>query len=198
MATRKRRTPDEAKSMILDHAASLLSTGGVNAVQVRAIARNVGMTDAGINHHFGSRDHLLEALLRRGGKELRDQVLEVTEQWLENEADIGQLVRALSAIYERGYGELAVALHNAGWRDTGEGILNPVVDALHTKRNASPRPRKEDTRIAVAALHQALALDPTYGAAFRRSAGIREANATNNKPQLQWWVTTAKLALGIS
>jgi len=36
----------EARRLILDAAASLLAEGGIAAVQVRAVAARVGMTDA--------------------------------------------------------------------------------------------------------------------------------------------------------
>jgi AcrR family transcriptional regulator len=55
---RTRRQPEEARRLILDAAASLLADGGVAAVQVRAVAARVGMTDAGVTHHFQSRDNL--------------------------------------------------------------------------------------------------------------------------------------------
>src|SRR5258707_10937841 len=64
---RVRRPQDEARRLILDAGASLLAEGGVAAVQVRAVATRVGMTDAGVTYHFGNRDNLLAELLRYGG-----------------------------------------------------------------------------------------------------------------------------------
>jgi AcrR family transcriptional regulator len=186
---RVRRQPDEARRLILDAAERLLAEGGVPAVQVRAIATRVGMTDAGVNHHFGTRDRLLEALLRHGGRKLRAGVAEVLGSWLDR-ADLGDLVDALAAFYRGGYGELAMALHAAGWRDEGSGMLNPVVDALHALRPAGTP--IDDTRLAVAALHQALATEPRYGPAFRRSAGL-----THEVSVTRWWTAHLTRALGL-
>ncbi len=162
---------------------------------MRAVARRAGLTDAGINHHFGNRDGLLEALLRHGGRKIRAGLHEMLESWLHRGADLGELVDALAAFYRRGFGELAVALHAAGWRDEGSGILNPVVDALHALR---PDPASiEDTRLAVAALHEALATEPVYGAAFRRSAGLTGRAATAPDHQLHWWTTYLARTLGL-
>jgi len=147
------------------------------------------MTDAGVNHHFGTRDRLLEALLRHGGRTIRAGVAEVLGSWLDRGADLGELVDALAAFYRRGYGELAVALHAAGWRDDGSGMLDPVVDALHALRPDAADIPVEDTRLAVAALHQALATESLYGPAFRRSAGLTGRAATTPAPQLRWWTT---------
>ncbi|WP_410677044.1 TetR/AcrR family transcriptional regulator [Amycolatopsis sp. cmx-4-68] len=194
---RVRRPPEEARRLILDAAERLLAEGGVAAVQVRAVATRVGMTDAGVHHHFGSRNRLLEALLRHGGRKIRAGVEDVLGSWLDRGADLGELVDALAAFYRRGYGELAVALHAAGWRDPGSGMLAPVVDALHALRADAADVPVEDTRLAVAALHQALVTEPLFGPAFRRSAGITASAATPSGPQLRWWATHLARSLGL-
>jgi len=187
---RVRRPPDEARRLILDAAERLLAEGGVAAVQVRAIAARVDMTDAGVYHHFGTRAGLMEALLRHGGRKIRAGVAEVLDSWLTHGTHLGELVEALAAFYRQSYGELAVALHAAGWRDDGSGMLDPVVEALHTARPAGTP--IEDTRLAVAALHQALATEPLYGPAFRRSAGV-----TNDVSITQWWTAHLTRSLGL-
>ncbi|WP_233225554.1 TetR/AcrR family transcriptional regulator [Amycolatopsis sp. CA-126428] len=193
---RVRRPPEEARRLILDAAERILAEGGVAAVQVRAVAARVGMTDAGISHHFGGRDHLLEALLRHGGRKIRAGVAAVLRSWLDRGADLGELVDTLAAFYRDGYGELAVALHAAGWRDRGSGMLAPVVDALHAMRTDAAD--FEDTRLAVAALHQALVTESLYGPVFRRSAGVTGRAATASGPQLRWWAAHLSRSLGLS
>jgi AcrR family transcriptional regulator len=194
---RVRRPPDEARRLILDTAAKLLAEGGVAAVQVRAIATRVGMTDAGVNHHFGTRDRLLEALLRHGGHKIQAGLNDLLASWLNRSADLADLINTLATFYRQGYSELAVALHAAGWRDEGSGMLDPIVDALHALRpNAADIPI-EDTRLAVAALHHALATEPLYGPAFRRSAGLTGQAATEPTRQLDWWTTHLTHTLGL-
>ncbi|WP_410626748.1 TetR/AcrR family transcriptional regulator [Amycolatopsis sp. cmx-8-4] len=192
---RTRRPAEHAQQLILQAAEELLIDGGPAAVGVRAVAERVGMTDAGVAHHFGSRQQLLVALLRHGGRRIREAVEAVVGAWVDDRADVGALIRAIAGVYGQGYAALAVSLHAAGWRDSGTGMLEPVVQVLHTVRS---RPRRlADTRLAVAALHQALALDSVYGAAFRRSAGISEATADRPGPQLTWWTNTFRVTLGL-
>lgn len=194
-ARRTRRPPDEARRLILDAAAALLADGGAAAVQVRAVAARVGMTDAGVTHHFRSRDNLLSELLRHGGRQLHAAVDDVLSSWLEQGADVAGLVESLADLYRQGYGELAVALHSAGWRDHGSGMLNPVVDALHQLRPTAAS--IDDTRLAVAALHQAMATEALYGSTFRRSAGLTGAAASDPSAQARWWTHQLQLALGL-
>lgn len=164
-------------------------------MQVRAVAARVGMTDAGVTHHFGNRDSLLAELLRYGGRQLRAALQDVLAAWLDRGADLFELVESLRTLYLRGYGELAVALHAAGWRDPGGGMLNPVVDALHRLR--PPGSSIGDTRLAVAALHQAMATEALYGSAFRRSVGLTGAEADGPAAQVLWWARQLQLALSI-
>jgi TetR/AcrR family transcriptional regulator, repressor for neighboring sulfatase len=194
---RVRRSRDEARRLILEAAEQLLIEGGPAAVQVRAVAERVGMTDAGVYHHFGTRQSLLVALLRHGGRRLRRAVEEAAAEWAGNDDDVASLVAAIASLYAEGYAELAVALHAAGWSDKGGGLLEPVVQALHAAREeAGAAGGIDDTRLAVAALHQALALEPVYGRAFRRSAGIGARAAGGSKEQLAWWTATLRRSLG--
>lgn len=196
---RTRRSPDEAKSLILKAAEALLVEGGPSAIEVRRVADRVGMTDAGVTHHFKNRDGLLIALLRHGGGRLRAAVEHATADWVCRGARVSELVDCIANVYEDGYGELAIALHTAGWRDDGGGLLSPVVDALHAARRPihGRRAPRRDTRLAVAALHQALATESAYGAAFRRSAGINEPEASKQRDQRRWWTRTLVTVLDI-
>ncbi len=190
--SRARRTPDEARRVILDTAAALLAEGGVAAVRVRAVAARVGMTDAGVTHHFGNREQLLAELLRHGGRQVRAALADIVAAWLDHDADVLDLVRSLETVYRQGYGELAVALHAAGWRDPGAGMLDPVVDALHRHRPSGSS--LDDTRHAVAALHQAMATEALYGDAFRRSAGLTGDTATAH---VRWWTRHLQVTLDL-
>src|SRR3954464_10822947 len=112
-STRVRRPPAEARALILEAAEELLIEGGPAAVQMRAVAERVDMTDAGVAHHFGSHAGLLVELLRHGGRRLRDAVAERTTGWVAGGETVAHLVDRIAAVYEDGYGELAVALHAA-------------------------------------------------------------------------------------
>lgn len=199
MTRRVRRTPEEARRLILDAAETLLIEGGPRAVEVCAVAQRVGMTDAGVTHHFHNRDGLLVALLSHGGRRLRRAVGAASSRWLTGVTSVSDLVETIAAVYADGYGELAIALHAAGWRHEGQGMLEPVVDALHAarRRTGGRPPRRVETRLAVAALHQALATDPAYGVAFRNSAGIGDPAADDSRAQRRWWAATIASVLDI-
>ncbi|MFE9118333.1 TetR/AcrR family transcriptional regulator [Streptomyces sp. NPDC007172] len=199
MATRVRRTPDEARRQILEAAAKLLATGGPGAVQVRAVAAEVGVSDAAVNHHFGTREQLLTALLRFGGAKLKTELRAALDGWSEDEAaDPAGLVRVLVALYADGYAELALALRQLGWRDTGSGLLDEAVGRLHAQAVATcaatgrTPPSRGAIQLTLAALHQAVATEPLFGDEFRRSVGL---DASARDRLLGWWIETLRMTL---
>jgi AcrR family transcriptional regulator len=163
---------------------------------MRSVPRQLGMADAGVAHHFGTRDALLKALLRHGGRRIREAVKDGA--LARHAPTVQRLIDGIYSVYADGYGGLAIALHAAGWRDKGSGVLTPVVDALHNlrPRQGGRRPPRSQTQLAVAALHQALATETAYGAAFRRSASISEPAASDSGPQMKWWASTIATVLG--
>lgn len=184
---RIRRTPSEAREHILSSAEQIMKEGGITSVQVRAVAREASMTDAGINHHFGSLDGLLGALLTSGAQKVRDAVDLAVKQWAGSDPDIRSLVEAIGGLYSEGYAELAIHLHKSGWQERGTPLLDPVVDAL-VAINSKPDTTEVEIRAALATLHLWLAIDPLYGEEFRRSAGL--SKKADQKLQLDWWVGT--------
>jgi AcrR family transcriptional regulator len=70
-----RRSPrgDAARKAILESATQLFSEGGFNSASIADIAADVGMTQAGMLHHFPSKSALLLAvLLEREARNLRE------------------------------------------------------------------------------------------------------------------------------
>jgi AcrR family transcriptional regulator len=65
--TRKRQGPREGTAQrrqeILDAAMQVFATKGFHGGTLADVAKLAGMTNAGILHHFGSKDHLLQAVI---------------------------------------------------------------------------------------------------------------------------------------
>ncbi|MFJ6509888.1 TetR/AcrR family transcriptional regulator [Streptomyces sp. NPDC091406] len=60
------------REQIIDAALAAYTEAGSRGVSVRDIAQRVGMTDAGVLHHFGSREELFTAVLQAREKAGRD------------------------------------------------------------------------------------------------------------------------------
>src|SRR5690606_34005364 len=60
---RRRRSPDEARKEALVSARALLLSGGPDAVTLKAVADDLGVTHTNLIHHFGSAAGLQSALM---------------------------------------------------------------------------------------------------------------------------------------
>lgn len=179
MTPRTRRTAQEAKRRILERAEQHLIEGGPSAVRVQVIAKELGITDAAIHHHFGNRDGLFAALLRRAGRGLRDAMREILEGWDGDPKGLHQLAHLIASTYaDRGYARLALWLVLGGQNARGSGMFTPLVDALHAARlqlartQGTARPRRQDVAHAVALLNLAFIAEPVAASAFLRSVDI--------------------------
>jgi AcrR family transcriptional regulator len=162
MTKRLRRTPQAAKVAILEAAERRLHDEGPEGVRIQRIAADLGITDAAIHYHFGSREALMDALLRRIGRRLVDDIEATIERWAPDQIDVA----ALGRLFQRAYADeraarLALWLSLAGWRPKGSGMFKSLVEQVHRARIQAARkagraaPRISDTQYAIALLSAA-------------------------------------------
>ena len=72
---RVRRTPKDAKHLILETAASRLSEFGLEGLNISGVAKAAGMSHATVIHHFGSTSSMRQALLQQMTEALLSDVV---------------------------------------------------------------------------------------------------------------------------
>ena len=133
--SRRRRTAPEARRVILEAAEKRLAEGGPEAVRVALVAADVGITDAAVHHHFGSREGLLAALLRHCARKLRSEVAASLAADATGTAGIRRAAERIAAIYwDGGAARLALWLALSGEKPRGSGMYRPLVDAVQSVR----------------------------------------------------------------
>jgi AcrR family transcriptional regulator len=185
---RVRRSADEAKRVILQAAERRFREGGQAAVRVQLVARDVGLTDAAVHHHFGSRKGLLRALLRHAGRGLREQLEAAALGWSEGSRDLASLTELISECYEkRGYAQLAMWLMLSGMTGRGSGMLSSLVDVFQRDAEHAARdlgiaaPTRTETQFVVALFHMVQVAEPLFGEAMRRSVGLPSDAASRDE-----------------
>ncbi len=132
---RARRSPEEARALILDAATDLLAARGPDAVGLKAVAVEAGVSHGLVSHYFGTYEALVEAVLARHQATMRAELLERLaarpdegpEAWIEH---------AFAAMAHPLYGRLSVWAVMSGRADAAgffarrEQGLRIVVDAL--------------------------------------------------------------------
>src|SRR5437879_2351895 len=175
-ARRVRRTPEEAKRLILETAQALIARTGPQGLRLQDIAAEAGISHPLILHHFGSRAGLVRALTREAAAELKDRLVTSLTQ---PESSISE---HLDPVFDAFRGGLAQRLAWLLVEDPDAApannamILREIADTLHARRAAAATPgstiAREDTEWLIHLVATSAFGEAMYGAQLRRSAGI--------------------------
>jgi AcrR family transcriptional regulator len=170
--------------MILEAAEKRLMQGGPEAVRIQPLARDLGLTDAAIHHHFGTRKALMTELLKFGGVQLRTALRAATGPSVEDAFDLPEFMATASQVFaDRGYSRLALWLSASGLRERGSGVFDELaigIQALQERTDPETASRpSEKSRFLAALIALVLMAEPIFGDAARRSVSLpRDAAAT--------------------
>ena len=185
---RQRRTPEEARRLILDAAQTLIARTGPEGLRLQDIAAAAGISHPLILHHFGSREGLVRALTQQAAAELRDKLVAAMasgEYSLEQQLD-----RVFDAFRDGLAQRLAwlTAVDPGGGQEEAQTIMRDIADSLHARRLATAPPGtvidRSDTDCLIHLVAAAAIGDALFGARLRRSAGLPVTNETDRSFRL--------------
>ena len=155
---RIRRTPEEARRVILDAAERRLSELGPEGIRLQDIAADVGISHPTILHHFETREGLVLALTQRATEQLRAELLAAFSVPQASDPDIHPILdRVFDVLSRQGHARLLgwMILSGIAGRQTGPGLLKELTDLIHALRSREckarhlPIPEREDTLFIV-------------------------------------------------
>ncbi len=130
---RIRRTPEQAKALILRVAAGRLSELGLDGLNISGVAKAAGMSHATVIHHFGSTGAMREALAREMTRALLADVMAALDH---HEAPDKILDRLFKMLSQGGHGRLLawLALEQQtgtlpGSEESGR-LFEKIIDAI--------------------------------------------------------------------
>jgi AcrR family transcriptional regulator len=182
---RLRRTPEEARRLILDTAQELIARSGPEGLRLQEIAAAAGISHPLILHHFGSREGLVRALVQQAVDELRDKLI----------ATMGSAESSLEQEFEQVFNAYRDGLaQRLAWLatidPTGEQvepatIMRDIADSLHERRVAVAQPGaapdRADTQMLVHLIAVAAFGDAIAGRRLWRSAGLPATDDTDRR-----------------
>jgi AcrR family transcriptional regulator len=177
---RIRRTPEEARRVILDAAERRLSELGPEGIRLQEIAADVGISHPTILHHFDSREGLVLALTQRATDQLRADLLAAFTTPQTSDADIHRILdRVFDVLSRRGHARLLgwMILSGIAGRQTSPGLLKELTDLIHGLRSEEcrarnlPVPEREDTLFMVMLGAITAFGDGLFGPLVRRAIG---------------------------
>ncbi len=191
MASEKRirRTPDEARRVILDAAESSLGEGGPAAIRLQEVARLAGVSHPTILHHFGSREGLIRALNRRTIQSLRDSLMGAMHP---KEGSAGSAVSLTFEAWRGGLAQRMVWLLQSTDPSLPDDIpvFEEIVETLHAVRTAMAAPGvtidRYDTRAIVHLTTVAAIGDALAGDRLRRGSG--ETDQAEGRRRFELWL----------
>lgn len=155
---RRRRAPEEARREAVASARALLMKGGPDAVTLKSVADDIGVTHTNLIHHFGSAAGLQSALMASMVADL-SQALDAAIVRLRT--DEGAPLEVVNAVFdafaEGGAGRLAAWIVLSGDLSQLDPVRNAViglVEAIREKLHATDDDARE--RIGPAVLFIAL------------------------------------------
>jgi AcrR family transcriptional regulator len=173
---RARRTPEEARRLILETAQQLIARAGPEGLRLQEIAAAAGISHPLILHHFGSREGLVRALTQESVAELRDKLIAAmgsAEYSLEQQLD--QVFDAFRDGLAQRLAWLAT-IDPVGEQAGAATIMRDIADSLHARRVATAPPgvvpERADTESLVHLIAAAAFGDAIFGPRLRRSAGL--------------------------
>jgi TetR/AcrR family transcriptional regulator, repressor for neighboring sulfatase len=182
---RLRRSPEDARKLILDTAQVLIARSGPEGLRLQDIAAEAGISHPLILHHFGSRAGLVRALARRATAELRDRLIAaISAPDYSVEEQINRVFDSLRGGLAQILAWLAATEPDGG--ASGETmIMREIIDTMHSRRVANALPgatiSREDTEWGAFLVTVAAFGDAIYGAPLRRSAGLADNRQTDQR-----------------
>ena len=185
---RRRRTPEEARRLILETAQALIASTGPEGLRLQDIAAAAGISHPLILHHFGSREGLVRALTRHAAAELRDKLVAAmasSDYSLEQQLD-----RVFDAFRDGLAQRLAwlMTVDPGGRAEQTEMIMRDISDKLHARRISTSPPgtavERSDTDALVHLVATAAFGDALFGAHLHRSAGLAVTSETDRRFRL--------------
>lgn len=177
---RVRRSPDEARTLILDAADRVFARRLPDTAGLKDVAREAGVSHALVTHYFGTYDGLVEATLERRFHEMRDALLPRMIRLLAENADANALLAAhrrevAAAVSDPAMMRLGIWAALSGRAEAADFFphrmqgLKLIADALEGRSKA----KREDLEIALIASFALSVVWKTAGRAIAGSMGKR-------------------------
>lgn len=190
---RRRRTAEEARHEILAAAQRRLAEGGPEAIRLKEIARDLGISHPTILHHFESREGLMQALARSAIGALNADVLRAISDPRRGTSPEAVLDRVFETLGESGHARLLAwaALSDrgpaAGRSEQQQQLLRVLADAVHHRLSQEARtaggrvPAREEADFTVRLVAAAMLGDALMGSILNRLGGLPDEPAVQRR-----------------
>jgi AcrR family transcriptional regulator len=180
---RTRLPAEEARRRILDAAEVQLVQVGPDGLRLTELAAKLGISHPAILHHFGSREGLIAAVVKRSQRALNEELVAALARPSPDKPRAEALMDILSELYaQRGHARLIAWLILSGFtprthRRDEIPPLKQIADAVHafrSERHPAQAIDYDDTMFGLQLTALALLGEAIFGEAIRLASGMEE------------------------
>jgi AcrR family transcriptional regulator len=150
---RIRRTPEEAKALIIGVAADRLGEFGLDGLNISGVAKAAGISHATVIHHFGSTGAMREALLKQMTHDLLKDVMVALDHRESPDKVLDRLFKMLS---QDGHGRLlawlALDQHSFDTAAGSGGLFTNIIDMIEAENGDRQHAKQIVFLVAMAAM----------------------------------------------
>jgi len=180
MAKKTHKSPEEARSVILNAAEQIIVDVGPAGLRLSSVAKDAGMAHPNIIHHFGSREGLINAVGERVGRRATLRITTAISEAMavqsdDQEALINAMTHVLDTAYLGDEGRAAVWLHLSGAKSTLKDNMQQIVELSHQLRQSfDPDVKLPNTKRLVMLVTLALVGEVVSGAGVKNALGFTQ------------------------
>ena len=123
----KRLSKDDARELILSTAQKRFEINGLDGLKLTDIGKDAGITHSNILHHFGNRDGLLEALIRRMTTRLATDILDNIKESADSLDRTANLQTLFETLSKKGHARLIIWMLSM---DNASERAHPLIESL--------------------------------------------------------------------
>jgi len=178
---RKRRSPEQAKSEILEAARLLLLEEGPDALKLARIAKKAQRSHPLVLHHFGSIDQLIQSLQDRIARDIRNQLLESLQK-ASVEEGIAQVLHSLSSPEHARLMAWLIARGYSPFPPAEEKGLQQIQQELHRRTGRNSTELGNNILLVLFAMYG----EGLFGNDLRERLGME--NSEQSKKEFRVWL----------
>lgn len=196
MARKTHKSPEEARTAIMDAAEQIMTDVGPAGLRISAVAKAAGMAHPNIIHHFGSREGLIEAVSMRLGSRATYRITQSIKKAAETSADkkYEALTNVLDNVFLEGEGRLSAWLHMSGVENSmDENMRRILAVSQELRRSVDSGAKAVNTNRLVVLITLALLGEVVYGPGISDSLGF--SDDTEGPNNFREWLASIVLGL---
>ena len=196
MARKTHKSPEAARTAIMDAAERIMTDVGPAGLRISAVAKAAGMAHPNVIHHFGSREGLIAAVGGRMGARATYRITEAIKEAAKASADkkYSSLTHVLDNVFIGDEGRLSAWLHMSGVENSmDENMRRILAVSQELRRSVDSDANPVNTNRLVVLITLALLGEVVYGPGISDALGF---SGTDDGPSnFREWLASIVLGL---